>query len=158
MTTQEPATEATPAPTFFGPRPASVLLLILGIVYFVFAALNLWLAGVSSTRATEYRGHPQYQQQFERTSTRLYWSGFWNILVGGLCICARAGLKRGAPVGIGGSALLIATAMCITARTWVAAMLHGQAHMAWIEPLLVWPCLIYALICAYREGRRERTA
>src|SRR6266496_2748091 len=144
-----------PAPPFFRPRPASVLLLILGIVYFVFAAVNLWLAGVSSARATEYRGQSQYQQQFERTSTRLYWAGFWNTLVGGLCVCGRAGLKPGAPVGFAASALFIAAAMCITARTWVAALLHGEAHMAWIEPLLVWPCLIYALIYVNRERRRD---
>ena len=137
MTTQETSTEGTLAPTFFCKRPASVLLLAVGVLYFLFAALNLWLAGVSSTRATEYRGHPQYQQQFERNSTRLYWGAFWNILVGDLCICARAKLKPGAPVGFAISALFIAAAMCITARTWVAELLHGQAHMAWIEPLLV---------------------
>jgi hypothetical protein len=155
MTIQKTTTEVAPAPTFFRPRPASVLLLIVGVVYFVFAAFNLRLASVSSTRAAEYRGQPQFQQQFERTSIRLYWGGFWSMLVGGLCICGRAGLKPGAPVGFAASALFVAIAMCITARTWVAALLHGQVHMAWIEPLLVWPCLAYALIYACRASRRD---
>lgn len=139
-------------------RLTSALLLIVGVVYLAMAAINLWTAGVTSTRAAGYQRYPQYQQQLERTRRILCWGGFWNTIVGGLCVGARAGMKPRAPVAYATCAFMIATAICITARTWVVALLRGGAHMAWIEPMLVWPCLVYALLYAHNRSKRTRAA
>src|SRR2546430_546890 len=62
---------------FFRWRAASIILIVLSVIYGVFTPLNLWLGSVSSHRG---------DQQISRV---LYWGAFWNGVVAILCFAGR---------------------------------------------------------------------
>ena len=41
-------------------------------------------------------------------------------------------------------------------RTWILASGSGLNPLPCIEPLLVWPPLVYAITYAYKESKRTR--
>ncbi len=127
-------------------RAPSVVLIIVATGYSVFAILNLWL------------GHIQTLRGDARTGSILYTGAAWNTAVAVLCFFGRSLMKRHAKLLLIAGALAIAGALLITLRTWILAFPFGLNPVPWIEPLLVWPPLVYAIIYAYKESRLMRGA
>ena len=53
---------------------------------------------------------------------------------------------------------IIAAALFIVMRTWIAGFLHGRNPFPVIEAVLTWLPMLYAIIFALRESKRENAA
>jgi len=67
---------------FFRWRAASIILIILMVIYGLTSPLNIWLGSVASQRG---------DAQISRV---LYWGAFWNAVVAILCFTARRLMQR----------------------------------------------------------------
>jgi hypothetical protein len=128
---------------FFSWRLSSIVLIVLAALYFVLAPLNLWMAHVFSQRGEQHTAH------------LLYWSAFWNIVVGSLCFAGRQMMKRQTRIGLLAGAIVVMAALFLAIRGWVWGLLTNNNPIPMVEVFLIWIPLVYAIIYAYRESRRK---
>jgi hypothetical protein len=150
-----PAEVGGPAP-FFQARFAVMAVSLIGVCYFLFACLNVWLAKVLAQRAALLGSYPRQRLEWERNATTLHWGVFFNLIIAGACLISREALKSHSRTALGTVVLCITTAFCITARTSIIWIIKGEAHYTWIEPIFIWPVMLYALVYAIRQIRRPR--
>jgi len=131
---------------FFRQRVASIVLIILGVLYGVFAPLNVWLGSVAAQRGDQQASH------------FLYWGAFWNAAVAILCFTAWWLMRRQSRVYLGAGACAVAAALFIVMRTWIAGLLHGRNPFPVIEAVLTWLPMLYVIIFGMRESRQENAA
>lgn len=129
---------------FFRLRAASLLLIILAVIYGFFSALNIWMVRVASERS-DILTNPR----------PLQWAAFWNAIVAILCFAAWRLMRRQSKVHFAASACAVATALFIVMRTWVVGLLHGQNPFPVLEAVLTWLPMLYATAFALRESKRE---
>ncbi|MBU6401595.1 MAG: zinc-ribbon domain-containing protein [Verrucomicrobia bacterium] len=130
--------------SFFRWRAASIILIILMVIYGLTVPLNLWLATAASQRG-----------DLHVTPRTMYWAAFWSAVVAILCFAAWRLMQRQSRVFIAASAWAVAAALFIVMRTWVAGLLHGQNPFPVLEAVLTWLPMLYAIIYALRESKRE---
>jgi hypothetical protein len=126
---------------FFRWRPASIILIIFVVLYWVLALLNLWMA-----RTFSHRGE-------EQMARLMYWGTFWNVVVAVLCAVGRQMMRRQTRLSLLAGALAVMAALFVVIRTWAAGLLSGHNPLPTIEALLIWMPLTYVIIYAYRESR-----
>jgi hypothetical protein len=131
---------------FFRWRAASVILIILAILYAVFTPLNLWLGSVAAQRGDQQASHV------------LYWGAFWNAIVAILCFAARRMIARQTRVLFLASGCALLGAFLIVIRTWVAGLVHGRNPFPVIEAALIWLPMLYAIVYAFRESKHNHAA
>jgi hypothetical protein len=125
-------------------RAASILLIILSVIYGLTSLLNLWLAKVASERS-----------DLHVTPRTLCWGAFWNALVAILCFAAWRLMRRQSRAHFAESACVVAAALFIVMRTWVAGLLHEQNPFPVLEAVFTWLPMLYAITFALRESNRE---
>ncbi len=128
---------------FFRWRPVSVILIILAILYGVFTPLNIWLANITPQRGEQQLSHV------------LYWGAFWNAIVAILCFSGRQLIRRRTRACLALGAGVVATALFIVMRTWLGGLLQGQNPLPLTEVVLIWLPMLYAIVYALRESKRE---
>ena len=128
---------------FFRWRAASILLIILTVIYGLTSPLNLWLARVASQRG-----------DLHVTPRTLYWGAFWNAMVAILCFVARRLMQRQSRVYFAASACAVAAALFMVMRTWVAGLVHGQNPFPVLDAVFTWLPMLYAIIYALRESKQ----
>ena len=129
------ASHAVPK-SFFRWKVVSVSLVVLAVLYWAVALLNLFLV-----RTLE-------QQSDTRNVRFLLWGAFWNVVVGSLCFIARRLIKPSNLLSCGVGAFALGTALLIVMRTWLGGLFTGRNPFPVLEALLVWPWLIYAIMYA----------
>ena len=129
---------------FFRGRAASILLITLTVIYGLTAPLNLWLAKVASQRG-----------DLHVTPRTMYWAAFWSAMVAILCFAAWRLMRRQSRMFFAASACAVAAALFIVMRTWVSGLLGGQNPFPVLEAVLTWLPMLYAIIYALRESKRE---
>jgi hypothetical protein len=127
-------------------QPVAVSLIVLTVIYWGFALLNLPLA-----RVMEQRGDT-------RNAHFLLWGSFWNLVVGGLCLSGRRLMKPASRRGYLAGAFAVGAALLIIMRTWLSALLTGRNPFPFFEALLIWPWLVYAMVYAISEVQKQRRA
>jgi hypothetical protein len=127
-------------------QPVAISLIVLTVLYWGFALLNIPLA-----RVMEQRGNT-------RNAHFLLWGSFWNVIVGGLCLSGRRLMKLASRGGHLAGAFAAAAALLIVMRTWLSGLLTGRNPFPVLEALLVWPWLVYALTYALREFQKQKDA
>jgi hypothetical protein len=120
--------------SFFRWKPVSISLIVLAILYWAVALLNLWLVGA--------------HQGDTRNLRFLLWGSFWNLVVGSLCLGGRGLMKSGSRIGCAAGALAVSAALLVVMRNWLGGLLTGRSPFPSFEALLVWPWLIYAIVYA----------
>ena len=131
---------------FFRWKPTVVVLIILTVLYGLFVPLNILLG-----RAAAQRGDQQ-------VSHVLYWGVFWNAVVAMLCFTGWRLMRRQSRVYLAAGACAIAAALSIVMRTWITGLLHGQNPFPVIEVVLTWLPMLYVIIYALCESKRESAA
>src|SRR5262245_56088024 len=131
---------------FFRRKPTVVVLIILTVLYGVFAPLNIFLGSVAAQRGDQQVSHV------------LYWGAFWNAVVAILCFTGWRLMRRQSRVYLAAGACAIAAALFIVMRTWIPGLLHGRNPFPVIEAVLTWLPMLYVIIFALRESRRENAA
>jgi hypothetical protein len=152
---QEPLEYATALPSansenvstkrFFYWRPASIILIILTVIYMADMLLNLWLGNVFSQRG---------DQQMSRV---IYWGAFENLVVAILCFTSRRMMSRQTRVYFTAGACVLVVAFLIVVLNWLSALLHGRNPYAITEAILILLPMLYAIIYAFMESKRAQT-
>lgn len=139
-------TEARRFKGFFHWKPVSISLIVLIVVYWGVALLNLWLIYMRNERGDT------------RNVSFLLWGAFWNVVVGAFCFAGRHFMKRGSRVDYVVGAIAVSVAMFLVLRTWLGGLLTGRNPFPVVEALLVWPWLIYAVAYAMKGIKRQANA
>ncbi len=122
----------------------SISLAILTVVYWAAALLNLLLIS-------------EFQRRGDARNVRaLLWGTFWDVIVGALCLLGRVLLKRGTKGNYQTGAFTIAAAFTIIIRTWVMGLFTIRNPFPGWEALLTWPWLVYAIMYALKNAKRQR--
>ncbi len=137
---------STVAKSFLRWQPVAVSLIVLTVIYWGFALLNLPLARVMERQGDTRNAH------------LLLWGSFWNLIVGGLCLSGRRLMKSASRGGYLAGAVAVGAALLTVMRTWLSALLTGRDPFPFLEALLIWPWLVYALIYALREFQKQGSA
>ena len=131
---------------FFRWRPASILLILLAVLYAASVLLNLWLASVHLKRGEQQMSHI------------MCWGAFWNALVAALCVVGRHLMAFQTRLRLLAGALAVTVALLVVMRASVNGFLGGKNPFLLVEALLIWLPLIYAIIYACRESNRNPAA
>ena len=67
-------------------------------------------------------------------------------------------MRRQSRVHLAGGACAVASALLIVMRVWITGLLHGRNPFPVIEAILTWLPMLYAIIFALRESKRENAA
>lgn len=141
----EPSRDVTsalpPEKSFFRLRPASIALLILAILYGLFAMANVLLWRVQSQKGDEL------------LAAIFYWGVVWNLVIMFLCVVARQFMKAQTRTSLIIGALIATSALLIVLRIWLHGMMSTRNPFPWIEPLLIVPPLVYAITYAVRAAK-----
>ena len=131
---------------FFRWKPSVVVLVTLTVLYGVFAPLNIFLGSAVAQRGDQQVSHV------------LYWGAFWNAVVAILCFAAWRLMRRQRRVHLAAGVCAIAAALFIVMRTWIVGLLHGRNPFPVVEAVLIWLPMLYVIIYALRESKRETAA
>lgn len=145
-----------PSRPFFRRTPAMAILYVFGIIYALFAILTAWEA-----IAVPKHLFRDWDSTMEARVVRSCWrSSFEHGVTAFFCIAAASLLrreKRAYLVWCYCSALIT---LLISARRSVYWALNNADPMSlgyWVEPVFVWPLLIYAICYACRRSRSIAT-
>jgi hypothetical protein len=140
----QPASRVMSTRHFFFWQPASVVLIILTVLYGAFAPLNVWLGSEAAQRGDQQVSHV------------LYSGAFWNAVVAVLCFTGRRFMARQSRVFFVAGAFALAAALFIVMRTWIVGLLHGRNPFPVIEAVFTWLPMLYAIIYAVRATNSEQ--
>jgi hypothetical protein len=112
-------------------------------VYGIFSPLNVWLGSVAAQRG---------QQQVSRV---LYSGAFWNAVVAVLCFAGWRFMtsRRHSALLLG--ACCVVVALLIVMRVWIVGLLHGRNPLSLLEAILTWLPMLYVIVYAIGETKRE---
>jgi hypothetical protein len=130
------STANQPSKSFLRWKPISVSLIVLAVLYWGVAVLNICLIFLGNQRSDT------------RSVKFLLWGSFWNVVIGGLSLAGRLLMKSGSKTGYAASLFVVASALLIIMRTWLGGFFTGRNPFPIIEALLIWPWLIYAMAYA----------
>jgi hypothetical protein len=137
------------AQSFFRWRPAAIALWIFGVLFGLTGALNVWLA----TLASAGRIHDARVGDSSRLAHLYFRGAAENVGIAVLCILGWYFMRRRTSPTLLIGALAVGLGLFITLRRWIVWQTAGTNTLPWVEPLLVWPFLAYAIVYAYRQSR-----
>ena len=118
---------------------ATMALLAIAMLYWLVAIANVFIARADS-------------EEIARGNTAVwYWAACRNFIIAALCFGARQMMLKGTPALSAKAPFLLSVALVMTAFTWRA----DRNALAWIEPLIVWPVLLFGAAIAYKESRHQ---
>ncbi len=142
------------ARAFFCWKPTIVILWFFGVVFALFAALNLWLL----TR-TDAASHLDPSYGDSRHLARILERGsIENGMIAALCILGWYFMRHRTYASLFAGALAVLTGLFVTIQRWLFWEIKGANPLSWKEPLFVWPFLVYVIVYAYRAGREQKSA
>jgi hypothetical protein len=127
-------------------KVVSVSLIVMAVLYWGAALLNLWLVHVLEQRGDT--GDVRY----------LLMGSFWNVMVGALCLGGRRLLKSASRQALGAGALAAGVALLIIQRNWLGGLMTGRSGFPVLEALLIWPWLAYSVAYAVMQIQARGTA
>ncbi len=137
------------ARSLFRWTPAAIALWLFGVVFGVIGILNIWLATLAARGAL-----PDFGTEDPSKKARVQLvSAAENVGITALCILGWYWMRRRTPTTLLAGAVSVAVGLFITLNRWVYWQLAGTNQWPWLEPLLVWPFLVYAIVYGYRESR-----
>ena len=137
------------ARSFFRWTPAAVALWLFGVVFGVIGILNIWLARLAARGAL-----PDFGTEDLSKEARIQLLGAaQNVGITALCILGWYLMRRRTPTTLLAGAVAVAAGLFISLNRWVHWQLAGTDQWPWIEPLVIWPFLLYAIVYGYRESR-----
>jgi hypothetical protein len=131
---------------FFRWKPTAILLVILIVLYGVFVPLNILLGKVAAQRGDEKVAHLLYQ------------AAFWNAIIAILCFVGWRLMRRRSRVYLAAGGCAIAAALFTVMRIWINGLNQGTNPFQVVEVVLIWLPMLYAIIYAFRESKRDKTA
>ena len=130
------------------------MLWVFGVVFVLFALVNLWLATKAAAGITEGSGIAD-PRRLERALLR---GSFENAAIAALCVAGWYFMRRSTRSALFAGVAAVAVGLFITSCRWLYWEIRGPNPLSWAEPLLVWPFLVYVILYGYREGRKKEIA
>src|SRR5713226_5426532 len=137
------------ARSFFRWTPVAIALWLFGVVFGVLGILNIWLATLARRGALPDFGTEDPSKEGRILLRR----AAQNVEIAALCILGWYLMRRRTPTTLLAGAVAVATGLLIDLNRWVFWQLAGSNLWPWLEPLLIWPFLLYAIVYGYRESR-----
>jgi len=129
------------------------------VIFALMAAMNIFLAQRAADGSLDLSG-PEYAARGDshKIVVAFLRGAFENALIASLCIVSWHLMRRPVRHRLSLGASLVSAALAITSMRWLYdRVMHGAYPGYWVEPIFVWPCLLYAIIYAYRESRKAST-
>lgn len=130
--------------------PTAIILWVIGLISGLVAVADLWLA-VLAVRGTIHDASIGDSQHMVRLLLR---GVFENAAIGSLCLFSWYLMRRQTRTRLLAGTAAGMFALFITLRRWTIWEIREDNPLGWVEPLLIWPCLIYTIIYAYRASTR----
>ena len=130
---------------FFRLKVASILLVVIAGLYLLVGCIS-FLGAAAASQRSDLAGQV----------SQLVRAGFWQLIIGALCVGARLTILRGTAVSIGIATLLAATALCFSFGSWLPAIRMKLGLLGMFEPIFVFPCLAYAIACGCFLRKQKR--
>jgi hypothetical protein len=135
--------------SFFRWLPTAIMLWVFGVLFGLAAALNVFLASFAMSGRLHDAKYPDPQKL-----ARFYYIGaVQDGLMAVLCLAGWHFMRRRTHSGFVIGGCVVAVALAITVQRWVHAEMLGLNPLPWLEPLAVWPFLIYPVMHAVRESK-----
>jgi hypothetical protein len=136
---------------FFRWMPTAVALWVVAAGFALLAAANIWLAVLAA------RGSPSVHQitDSQNLTGDLLRGAATNALTAGLCISGWRLMSRRSKTGLLTGGYIVVVAFFITSSRWMLSEIQSPRSGGWIEPLLVWPFLIYPIVYAFAERQKR---
>jgi|HubBroStandDraft_1064217.scaffolds.fasta_scaffold175891_2 hypothetical protein len=128
--------------------PAAISLWFCGGLFAVFGVFNFWLSELSARGAL-----PHSVGGGTDNPRSLLHGAVENGAVAAFCILGWYFLRRRIPGSLPGGTLAVTVALLITVGRWLHWQLVGANQLPWLEPMLVWPFFLYAIVYGYRESK-----
>jgi len=145
-----PSTRAAAAATALCERivtwkAASVILIIVALVYWVLALVSVRMALHFS-----HLGNAAI-------ANFLWWGVFWNTIVALLCFIGRRLMRHQTRLFLLAGNVAVLGALLIIVRNWISGLLSGRNPYPVIEILLAWLPLIYVLLYGWCQNKITQT-
>ena len=144
---EAPADEQTRS--FFCWMPAAIALWIIGGLFGLVGAFNIWLAHQASVGKL----HDATLGDNARLARLCFQGAAANAVIAGLCILGWHFMRRRTSLALFIGSFAVTLALFITLRRWVIWQMAGINPFPWLEPLLVWPFLAYSIVYGFRQSR-----
>src|SRR5206468_3800727 len=112
---------------------------------------NIWLAFLAA------RGSLNVHQitDSQHLTQDLFRGAVANAMIAGLCISGWRLMRLRTKTGLLTGGYTVIVAFLITSTRWMLSEIQGPNLGGWIEPLLVWPFLIYTIVYAFAERQKR---
>jgi len=137
------------AASFFRWKPTAVVLWLFGVGFALVAILNVWLS-VLAARGSIHDASIGDSQRLVRVVLR---GAVVNGIIAVLCLASWYSMRRRTQASLMTGATAVSIALFITSARWMFWQIKGTNPLSWVEPVFVWPFLVYAIVYAYRESR-----
>jgi hypothetical protein len=135
---------------FFRWKLAAIALWVFGVIHGLFIVVNVWIGIQLSS------GRLSYRVPDAGKLAHSYYRGAWeNGVIAGMCLVGWYFIRRRDSTALLIGILAVGFGLCITVRRWIIWQFAGTNPLPWLEPLLIWPCLLYPIVYAYREMREQ---
>lgn len=134
---------------FFRSKPAVVTVGIVGSVYALFALLDILLLYPVSRGAL----HGANYGDEEFVLRMLVRGALTNVVVAALCFVGWSKLRQRTANSLKACAFNLSVVLLITGGRLLYWQLKGANPAGWLEPVFIWPLLVYAIVYAHRESR-----
>jgi len=124
------------------------------VVFGVIGILNIWLARLAARGGLRDFG----TEDPSREARIQLLSAAQNVEIAALCILGWYLMRRRTRATLLAGAVAVAAGLFISLKRWVYWQSAGTDHWPWLEPLLIWPFLLYAIVYGYRESRAHDVA
>ncbi len=129
--------------------PTAIALWMFGLIFAFLSIANIWLAILAFQGSI----HDPSIGDSKRMAQVLLRGALENGVIALLCISSWCLMRRQTRNHLLVGAGAVMFALFITSMRWMYWEIRGTNTLSWIEPVLVWPCLIYAIVYAYHESK-----
>lgn len=133
-------------------RPAALVLWLFALLFAAAAVLDVWLA----TRASRSSLPVVAFQDPEHPVRALLLGSAENAVISACCMGGWYLMRRRIAITLLAGSVLVMAALFITFRRWMHWEVQGHNPGSWVEPLLVWPFFLYAILYGYIESRAQQ--
>jgi hypothetical protein len=142
------------ASSFFRWKPTVIILWLFGVLFGLVAAANMWLVVIAARGSI----HGPSTGDSQRLIRMILRGAIEDFAVAALCPASWYSMRRKTRVALMAGAAAVTVALFITSARWFFWEIRSANPLSWIEPVCVWPLMVYTIIYALRESRPQNAA